>query len=295
MTFFLIMIPVWVFAVSLAGSPIFQAFDGDGLPLSGGKLYTYEVGSTTPKTTYQDKDSAAAHTNPIILDSRGEAEIWWNGAYKLILKDSSDTTIWTVDNFQGTGIYVDSVSATSGYVAISAESGTSSIRFIPTLSGVSITDATITDAKLTGVITKEIATTSPISTTNTVTARSKHINLPLGTYTTLALSSVSGVYVSAVSDASVSPTSGASCVLSSPTASGYDVVFILENQTSIAGTSIYVAFTSGDIIASADTITAGTSKFVMSGTTDSQLIWCHSTGVSRWYVRTNGSPTVDWD
>jgi len=292
MTILLFLIPVSVLALSLAGSPIFQAFDGDGGPLSGGFLYTYEVGSTTEKATYQDKDSTAAHTNPIILDSRGESEIWWNGSYKLVLKDSSDTTIWTVDNFQGSGIYIDSAaSSVSGYIAISHLSGTSEIRFVSAISGNSITAGTlnITNAELPDPITPEIATTS------TITGRSKDITLPLGTYTTLTISGVTGIFISAVSDSGVTPTSGASCVLSSPDKAGYDAVFILRNQTSIAGTSIYVAFTAGDNIESADTILAGTSKFIMSGTTDAQQIWCHSTGVSKWFVRTTGSPSVDWD
>jgi len=29
-----------------------QFFDNNGTPLSGGKLYAYEAGTTTPKTTY---------------------------------------------------------------------------------------------------------------------------------------------------------------------------------------------------------------------------------------------------
>lgn len=72
--------------------------DLNGDPLSGGKVFTYEPGTTTPKDTYQDKDQVATHTNPIILDSRGEAEVWLNGEYKFVIKDSNDVEIYTVDN-----------------------------------------------------------------------------------------------------------------------------------------------------------------------------------------------------
>jgi hypothetical protein len=72
-------------------------FDSNGVPLSGGKLYTYDAGTTTPKTTYSDR-TGTANTNPVILDSNGYADVWIDsGYYKFILKDSSDNTIWTKD------------------------------------------------------------------------------------------------------------------------------------------------------------------------------------------------------
>lgn len=76
----------------------FQAFDSSGDPLSGGKLYTYDAGTTTPKTTYTDSTLGTPNTNPVILDSRGEANVWLSGGYKFVLKDSADATIYTVDN-----------------------------------------------------------------------------------------------------------------------------------------------------------------------------------------------------
>jgi len=53
--------------------------------------------------------------------------------------------------------------------------------------------------------------------------------------------------------------------------------------------------TSGDVWASADTINPAVSKYVVSGTTDAQIVVAHSTGVSKWFIRTVGSPTVAWD
>lgn len=88
-------------------SPIFNdaQLDSSGNPLSGGKLYTYEAGSTTALTTYQDSTGSTAHANPIVLDSRGEpsAPIWLTSGstYKFILKTSADVTIRTVDNVAG--------------------------------------------------------------------------------------------------------------------------------------------------------------------------------------------------
>ena len=84
-------------AISASGNPIFKAFDNNGDPLVGGKLYTYAAGTSTPKATYEDYGLLTANTNPVVLDSRGEATVFMSGSYKFILKDSADVTIWTID------------------------------------------------------------------------------------------------------------------------------------------------------------------------------------------------------
>lgn len=89
----------------MLGSVKFQAFDSNGDPLSGGKVYTYSPGTTTNKATYPTVADAIAatnaNTNPVILDSRGEANIVLAGKTKILLKDSADATIYTVDNVEG--------------------------------------------------------------------------------------------------------------------------------------------------------------------------------------------------
>jgi microcystin-dependent protein len=76
-----------------------QFIDAAGVPLAGGFLYTYEAGTTTPQATYTDSTAATANSNPIVLDSRGEANIWLSSAnYKFRLTDANGTEIWTVDN-----------------------------------------------------------------------------------------------------------------------------------------------------------------------------------------------------
>lgn len=85
-----------------------QFFSNNGVPLSGGKLYTYAAGTTTPQTTYTTSAGNVARTNPIVLDSAGRVgdggEIWLTFApYKIILKDSNDVLIATYDNISGIG------------------------------------------------------------------------------------------------------------------------------------------------------------------------------------------------
>lgn len=89
---------------SLAGAG-WQFFDNNGDPLSGGKLYTYAAGTTTPATTYTSSTAAVANANPIILDSAGRVadEIWlvFGDNYKFVLTSATNTTIWTKDNVPG--------------------------------------------------------------------------------------------------------------------------------------------------------------------------------------------------
>lgn len=82
-----------------------------GAPLIGGKVYTYDAGTNNPRATYQDAGSVTPNTNPIILDARGEATVFWDGNYKVILKDASDVTIWTVDNVASVGTSIDALAA----------------------------------------------------------------------------------------------------------------------------------------------------------------------------------------
>jgi hypothetical protein len=89
---------------SLSPTPKLQFFDANGAPLAGGLLYTYEAGSTTPLATYTDSTGVSANTNPIVLDSRGEANVWLGTeSYKLALYTSTNVLIWTVDNISTNG------------------------------------------------------------------------------------------------------------------------------------------------------------------------------------------------
>ena len=98
-------------SVSLMPMPkqAFYAVDNSGryVPLVGGKVYTYVGGTvSTPKAAYTDSTGATEQTNPVILDARGEASIWLGaGAYKIVLKDADDSTVWTVDGVSGSAFY----------------------------------------------------------------------------------------------------------------------------------------------------------------------------------------------
>jgi len=111
-----------------------QFFDNNGVILSGGKLYSYAAGTTTPQAAYTSASGATPHTNPIILNSAGRVatgEIWLTAGenYKFSLFTSTDVLIATWDNItgiNGTGITSNAVNveydpAGSGAVATTVQ------------------------------------------------------------------------------------------------------------------------------------------------------------------------------
>jgi len=94
--------------LSPVGGVAAQFFTNTGAVLTGGKLYTYAAGTTTPLASYTTSAGNVARTNPIVLDSAGRVptggEIWITSAqYKFVLKDSTDVLIATYDNISGIG------------------------------------------------------------------------------------------------------------------------------------------------------------------------------------------------
>jgi hypothetical protein len=70
-----------------------------GLP--GAKLYFTVAGSSTPKTTYQNKAGTLAHAHPVVADSNGIfPPIFLDGLYKVELKNAAGVTQsgWPIDN-----------------------------------------------------------------------------------------------------------------------------------------------------------------------------------------------------
>lgn len=72
-----------------------QFISAIGLPLIGGKVWTYNPGTTTPKATYQDEAMTILNTNPITLDARGEAAIWGLGDYQMVVYDIFGNQLWS--------------------------------------------------------------------------------------------------------------------------------------------------------------------------------------------------------
>jgi hypothetical protein len=93
--------------LSPVGGVAAQFFDNSGNVLTGGLLYSYLAGTTTPAVTYTSSNGITANSNPVVLDAAGRVpssgEIWLTDGltYKFILQDQNAVQIATWDNIVG--------------------------------------------------------------------------------------------------------------------------------------------------------------------------------------------------
>ncbi len=81
--------------------PRFRSLLSDGTPNVGGKVYTYQAGTTIPATTYSNSDLTSENTNPVVLDADGQADIWFSGPYKVVVTDAAGVQLYAADNLFG--------------------------------------------------------------------------------------------------------------------------------------------------------------------------------------------------
>lgn len=76
-----------------------QLLDNNGSLLAGGKVYTYQAGTTTPLATYVDNTGGTPNANPLVLDSSGRGDLWFKvgSSYKVVVQLPSGTVLKTVD------------------------------------------------------------------------------------------------------------------------------------------------------------------------------------------------------
>lgn len=77
-----------------------QQFDELGRPLNGGLLYTYQAGTTSPQSAYQDVALTLPYPNPITLDSAGRIPAFYlaDGQIKIRLTNAGGVTQVAADN-----------------------------------------------------------------------------------------------------------------------------------------------------------------------------------------------------
>ena len=79
-----------------------QFFDNEGDPLTGGKLFFYDTGTTDLKDTYSDSAMTIENTNPVVLDAYGvPGDIFFSGTAKVVLKTSADVQLRSQDPVNG--------------------------------------------------------------------------------------------------------------------------------------------------------------------------------------------------
>lgn len=83
----------------------FSGRKNNGQALVGGKLYTYRAGTNIALDTYTTPAGDIENSNPIILDSRGEANVYLGiNSYKFVLYDALDNLQYEVDNIANGGV-----------------------------------------------------------------------------------------------------------------------------------------------------------------------------------------------
>jgi hypothetical protein len=136
--------------MSVTPSPIAgfagQFFDNNGIILSGGKIFTYAAGTTTPQATYTSATGVTPHANPIVLDSAGRVpggEIWLTDGlvYKFVIETATAVLIGTYDNI--TGVNSNFVNYTVQEEVITATAGQtvfnlSTINYTPGTNSLSV-------------------------------------------------------------------------------------------------------------------------------------------------------------
>ena len=85
-----------------AVTPRFYVRDIRGNALVGAKVYVYEAGTSTLLTTWTDYTKTTENANPVITDSTGAVDIWFEEAAKFDVKTSDDVQVsgYPVDNVQ---------------------------------------------------------------------------------------------------------------------------------------------------------------------------------------------------
>jgi len=217
---------------SLTPTPKQQIYGSDGNPLVGGKIYTYAAGTTTPLATFTDAGGLTANTNPIILNSLGQANIWLapSSSYKFSVFTSTDVLLYTVDNIATPIDYLSLVTSlaspppigstapnTGAFTTLAATTGTITTVNSTTVNATTVNAATVTatgtvtaetltfegGGSLTKVpesviqpITASVAANALTVTLNPTTLEFRSVNLTSGTVVSRLISSATSVVVS---------------------------------------------------------------------------------------------------
>ena len=74
-------------------------YPATGAALAGGTVYFYTAGTSNTKNVWTEKEKSTPYTE-YTLDSYGRAQLYGEGIYKFIIKDSTGSTIYTWDNIK---------------------------------------------------------------------------------------------------------------------------------------------------------------------------------------------------
>lgn len=98
--------------------------DPNGDPYTGGSVYSYVPGTTTPSPTYTDETMSVANPNPVVLDGAGRAVMWTDLITRQVVYDMFGTLVWD----RPTGIEIDQIPGNLSIAGNLTVSGTSTFN-----------------------------------------------------------------------------------------------------------------------------------------------------------------------
>ena len=223
---------------------------------------------------------------------------------------AAGVTFYVITEESGISVYADNYVGPSGSGVSQLQAGTSGYIVVynsstgaygvAAISGASITSGTQT------IINSELPdpiTTPEIRTEANITGKIYIINLtgnPVAiagekTGTTISGASCYGGWTKSGTSAQIGDALTEVTAIMTSAVEGMSHVFRIMQDTAQSGGTINVLFEADDNIASQTAIIAGTSKYILSGTTNAKKLVLTASGTSEWEVDEVGSPTVDWD
>jgi hypothetical protein len=122
-------------AGTIFGLPLSQQFLENGEPMSGGRLYLYAAGTSTPSTAYESFGLTAGTelSHPIELDSSGRIPEFWvaDGSYRVRLTDADGNEIFDINSTTALGASSGTGGGGSGDVSESSIFQTGDLTWQP--------------------------------------------------------------------------------------------------------------------------------------------------------------------
>jgi len=168
-----------------------QQCDSAGDPVSGAKIYVYNVGTTTARDIFSDTALVTPADNPIVCDAYGRHDMRYTatGSYTIVVKTSADVTIYTRDNIDGRvplgagalAIANGGTGETTAAAALTALGGATAAELADVAADVASLSGTLSSTEKTHIATGTTAQRpgTPVEgdiRRNTTTSRLEHYN-----------------------------------------------------------------------------------------------------------------------
>jgi hypothetical protein len=131
----------------------FPALSGlrfDGAALALGLVYFYEPGTTTDRAVYINRNKSSTAANPYTLDANGQAEIFLDGIYDILVKTAAGVTKASWEGYEGSS--TDSalnalieVDTSAGDVVKTLPTSSSFVQYVKTTNDANVVTFTTSD------------------------------------------------------------------------------------------------------------------------------------------------------